>query len=198
MQRVAKPTWLRCAHDEKNDRNLFEQSQHKTHMFNAQQSGLIKGGTYAVTHLQYILGLVRIGVRTGFRVGVLNRHMECGCAVQNPNRYQVHVPMQTWVKESPETGISNTDPHGSISCHTTTSPLLTFKEVDEVLAEAYYAPGMRMAVTLKIKRLVFSCAVVWIKPCSAKRVPPAKKHIPRTRSKLERMEPTTVQARMRV
>lgn len=57
---------------------------------------------------------------------------------------------------------------------------------------AWYAPGIRIAVTLKIRRLVFSCAAVWINPCSAKRVPPAKKHIPSTRSKLERMEPITM------
>lgn len=50
-----------------------------------------------------------------------------------------------------------------------------------------------MAVTLRINKLVFNCAVVLMNPCSEKRVPPAKKHIPSTRSRLESIEPTTAE-----
>ena len=52
-------------------------------------------------------------------------------------------------------------------------------------------PGIRIAVTLSTKSETLSCAVVCINPCSEKRVPPAKKHMPSTRSRFERIEPTT-------
>ena len=52
-------------------------------------------------------------------------------------------------------------------------------------------PGIRIAVTLSTKSETLSWAAVRINPCSEKRVPPAKKHMPSTRSKFERIEPTT-------
>lgn len=58
--------------------------------------------------------------------------------------------------------------------------------------EKEHIPGIKIAVVLRINKLVFNCAAVWRKPCSEKRVPPAKKHIPRTRRRLLRIEPTTV------
>jgi hypothetical protein len=49
--------------------------------------------------------------------------------------------------------------------------------------------GMMTLPTANASKLAAVCATVWLKNCSWRLSPPKKKHIPMTRSKLERMLP---------
>jgi hypothetical protein len=52
------------------------------------------------------------------------------------------------------------------------------------------AAGRRTAMTLIVNNELLSCVALKPKPCSENLVPPAKKHIPSTRSRLLSIDPT--------
>lgn len=144
-----------------------------------------------MAHLEDVRALISISIRALFTIGILDRHIERSYSTNQ-------------AKDQKGAKMSNSDPHGSIrrGLQLSLPTLLFFSLLREGKKGARWrgkkgrpykldAPGMRIAVTLRIRRLVLSCAVVWMKPCSAKRVPPAKKHIPRTRSRFESIEPIT-------